>query len=153
MIKEFDFYHGVVFSRLIHESKTPLYIACFTTSSNASYVLNDKVGLYIKHSTKRMSPWRFSMLKKHQAEIEKMKLSMDDVFILLVCGEDGVVCLNYEELKIILNDCLDEVEWISAARVPNKEYSVKGSDGTLGHKIGKNSFPRNILNKCKIEVR
>jgi hypothetical protein len=145
MIKEFEFYHGVVFSKLIHGSEKEILIKQYPTESNASYVLNNDIGLYIKHSTKRMSPWRFSLQKIHQDEILEMKNKLREVFIILVCGEDGLVTLSFDELKKILNDVHGDVEWISATRNPRKEYTVKGSDGSLGRKVGKSDFPKKIL--------
>ena len=70
MIKEFEFYHGVVFTKLIHSSKKCISIKSFPTSSNASYIYNENIGIYIKHSTKRLSPWHFSLQKIHLDEID-----------------------------------------------------------------------------------
>ena len=145
MIKEFEYYHGAVFTQLIQESKKNISLKAYSDSSNASYILNENIGLYIKYSKKRLTPWRFSLQKIHQEEILQMKTNLSEVFLLLVCGEDGIVTLNFEELKKILNDAHEEVEWISASRNPNKEYTVKGSDGALGRKVGKNDFPKKIL--------
>jgi hypothetical protein len=95
-----------------------------------------------------MPPWRFSLNKIHQDEILQMKNQLIEVFLVLVCGDDGIVTLSFAELKKILNDSHEEVEWISAYRPPNKEYTVKGSDGDLGRKVGKSDFPRKILKFC-----
>lgn len=145
MNKEFEFYHGIVFSKLIHFSKTPITIKRFPTAGNASYILNEGIGLFIKHSSKRLSPWRFSLQKVHQDEILAMKNFPLEVYLILVCGEDGVVTLTFNELKQILNDVHGDTEWISATRNPRKEYTVKGSDGTLGRKVGKSDFPKKIF--------
>ena len=145
MIKEFEFYHGSVFTKLIHKAGKNITIKPYSTVGNASYVVNDTIGIYIKHTTKRMSPWRFSFQKIHQDEIVEMKTQLPNVFLVLVCGEDGIVTLNFNDLKKILNEVHEEVEWISASRNLNKEYTVKGSDGALGKKIGKNNYPKKIL--------
>jgi hypothetical protein len=145
MIKEFEFYHGTIFTRLVHNYGVPVTIKPFPTSSNSSYILNEIIGLYIKYSSKRMSPWRFSMQKLHQDEILQMKKQLKEVFILLVCGEDGIVTLGFDELKQILDHAHGKVEWISATRNPRKEYTIKGSDGKLSKKIGKADFPKKIV--------
>ncbi|MFC0425155.1 hypothetical protein [Chryseobacterium scophthalmum] len=149
MIKEFEFYHGVVFSKLIHSISDGISVKLYPSPSNASYVINDNIGIYIKYSTKRMSPWRFSFQKKHQDEILQMQEQLRNIFVLLVCGKDGVVTLSFEELKTILNDIHSETEWISASRTRNKEYSIKGSDGSLEKKIGKKDFLKKILEAIK----
>lgn len=145
MIKEFEFYHGVVFTKLIHGSKNNISIKSYPSNSNASYILNEQIGIYIKHSAKRLTPWRFSFQKEHQNEILDMKKTLGKIFIVLVCGEDGIVTLSYEELKKILDDNHGDIEWISAARNRNQEYSINGSDGGLGRKVGKSDFPKKIF--------
>jgi hypothetical protein len=144
MIKEYEFYHGVIFTKLIHFGNN-ISLRPYSDDANASYVLNDSVGLYIKHSAKRLSPWNFSFQKKHQDEILEMKSHFGKVFLLLICGEDGVVTLSFDELKKMLDEDHGQVEWISASRTHNKEYTVKGSDGGLGRKVGKNDFPKKIF--------
>jgi len=146
MIKEYEFYHGVVFTKLIHNCPSNISIKPYPSDSNASYVLNGNIGIYIKHSAKRLTPWRFSFARVHQDEILDMKNKLGQVFLVLVCGEDGIVTLSFEELKKILDDNHGEVEWISASRNPNQEYNVNGSDGGLGRKVGKSDFPKKIFN-------
>ncbi len=146
MIKEFEFFHGLVFARILHGTQRPLSIKPFQGGSNAAYVLNEKIGIYIKYSGGRMTPWRFSFKREHQLEIEQMKKGLKEVFLLLVCNDDGVVCLNYSELKQILDDQHDAIEWISATRHKREMYAVKGSDGKLGFKVGPNDFPEKLFN-------
>jgi hypothetical protein len=146
MISEFEFYHGLVFARILHCTQRPLSVKPFPSKSNASYIINDKIGVYIKYSAKRMTPWNFSFKKEHQDEIDEIKMSFKDVFLLLVCNDDGIVCLKYDELKQILDDQHEEIEWISASRHKRQMYSVRGSDGKLGFKIGQNDFPEKLFN-------
>jgi hypothetical protein len=145
MIKAFEFYHGLVFARILHGTQCPISIRPFHSVSNASYVVNDAIGIYIKYSTKRMTPWRFTFLKEHQAEIDLLKTNFKNVFLVLVCNDDGVVCLDYLELKQILDNQLDPIEWISATRHKRQMYAVKGSNGKLDFKIGQNDFPEKIF--------
>lgn len=145
MIKEFEFFHGLVFARILHGTQRTLSVKPFPSESNASYVINDKVGIYIKYSSKRMTPWRFTFKIEHQKEIQLMKEKLREVFLLLVCNDDGIVCLSYEELKQILDDQHDAIEWISATRHKREMYAVKGSDGKLGFKIGPNDFPEKLF--------
>jgi|WetSurMetagenome_2_1015567.scaffolds.fasta_scaffold877731_2 hypothetical protein len=145
MIKEFEFFHGVVFARILHGTQRALSIKPFQSVSNASYVVNNTIGIYIKHSAKRMTPWNFTFKKEHKDEIDLMKSSFKNVFLILVCNDDGVVCLSYSELKEILDNQHDPIEWISATRHKREMYSVKGSNGKLDFKIGQNDFPEKIF--------
>ena len=145
MIKEFEFYHGLVFARILHSMQRPLSVEPHPTPSNASYVINDNIGLYIKYSSKRMTPWRFSFKKEHQDEIAEMRECYGRVFLVLVCNDDGIVCLSYEELKQILDEDHEPVEWVSANRHPREMYAVKGSNGALEFKIGASEFPHKLF--------
>jgi hypothetical protein len=145
MIKEFEFYHGLVFARILHSLQRPLSIESYHSPSNASYVISGDVGLYIKYSTKRMTPWRFSFKKEHQEEIAEMRAKYGRVFLVLVCSDDGIVCLSYEELKKILDEHHDPVEWVSAKRQRREMYAIKGSNGVLEFKIGASDFPNKLF--------
>lgn len=145
MIKEFEFFHGLVFARILHGTQRPLSIKPFKSISNSSYVVNDTIGIYIKYSSKRMTPWRFTFRKEHQDEIDLMKYNLKSLFLLLVCNDDGVVCLSYTELKKILDNQHNPIEWISATRHKREMYAVKGSNGELNFKVGQNDFPEKIF--------
>lgn len=145
MIREFEFFHGAVIARIVHGVKNDVAIRPYPSSSNASYVLDDKIGLYIKHSGNRMTPWHFSFAQFHQNEILEMRNHFGEVFIALVCKDDGIVCLSFDELKIVLNEIHDRHEWIKASRHSREKYQIKGSDGKLVFKIGANKFPGKVI--------
>src|SRR5689334_12576936 len=145
MIKEFEFFHGLVFARILHGTQRPLSIKPFQSASNAAYVVNDAIGIYIKYSSKRMTPWRFTFMKDHQEEIDLLKSNFKGVFLLLVCNDDGVVCLSFSELKQILDNQHDPIEWISATRHKRQMYTVRGSNGELDFKVGQNDFPKKLF--------
>lgn len=145
MIKEFEFFHGLVFARILHRTQQTLSIKLFQSSSNASYILNETTGVYVKYSSKRMTPWRFTFRSEHQAEIDLLKANFDKVFLLLVCNDDGVVCLSYSELKQLLDNQHEPIEWISATRHKREMYAVKGSNGELDFKVGKIDFPEKLF--------
>ena len=100
-LKEYEFYNGVVLNRLIRKGK-PINIDIFPTTSSNSFMINDKVGLYIKFSTKKISPWRFSFTKEHQEEMKIMSDLLHNIYLILVCNLDGIVCIEYSELKNVL---------------------------------------------------
>lgn len=140
MINEFEFFHGVVFARILHATQRELSIKPFAESDNAAYILDRNKGIYIKYSSKRLSPWRFSFQQRHQNQILEIQRAVGAVFVLLVCNNDGIVVLTFDELKQILDENHESVEWISAARNRRQMYSVKGSDGKLSFKVGQNDF-------------
>jgi hypothetical protein len=125
---------------MLHSTQRELAIRAFSTSDNAAYCVDGSIGIYIKYSSKRLSPWRFSFQKRHREMINEMKERLGEVFLLLVCNDDGVVVLSFDELRQILNKTEDEAEWISAARNRRQMYSIKGSDGKLSFKVLSDHF-------------
>lgn len=145
MVREFEFYHGSALTRLIHGHENISIKQYAAATSNASYVVNDRAGLYLKHSTSRLSPWVFTFKKEHQNEVQEMKNSLGEVFVVLICGKDGVACLSYDELRVALDDTHSATEWLKAARRTREKYTISGSDGKLKTKIGENEFPAKIV--------
>ena len=145
-LNEYEFYNGVVLNRLIRKGK-PIKIDVFPTSGNNSFMINEKVGLYIKYSTKKISPWRFSFTREHQEEMKIMRDLLDNIYLVLICGKDGIACIEYEELKQVLDEYYEEVEWVSASRLKREQYSIKGSNGKLDFKIADTDYPRKIFEK------
>lgn len=145
MTKEFEHYHGVVFTRLLHKSPIPLTLEVYPSKSNASYVINNRVGLFIKHSASRVAKWNFTFAKEHQDEIAEMKRRFGQVFIALVCNDDGVVLLDFVELKKVLDDNHGDSEWVKITRPKRHQYSVSGSDGKLDMKVSQKCCAEKII--------
>jgi hypothetical protein len=145
MISEFEYFHGAVIARMLHATQQTMMIAPYSELDNASYIINGSKGVYIKYCTKRMSPWRFSFLKRHYEMILEMKRDIGEVFVVLVCNDDGSVVLTFDEFRqVVTSDC-DTGQWISAARNRREMYLIKGSDGKLEFKIGKDDFSEKIF--------
>lgn len=100
--------------------------------------------VYVKSSSKRISPWRFTFLQEHQEAIAELNINHDDVFIALVNGNDGVACFNHKTLKKLLDDHFEESEWISVRRKSGEQYTVAGKDGKLTGKLALSEFPSAI---------
>lgn len=145
MIKEYERYHGVAFNRLVHGAGGPVSIKRYNQISHSCYVIDDHIGAFIKYSTKRLSPWSFTFKKEHQDEILKMHSMLKSVFIILVCGEDGIVSLSYDELKLLLDDNHDNYEWVGVWRNAREKYKISGTDGKLEFKIGDNEYPAKLF--------
>src|SRR4030042_3921788 len=97
MLKQSDFFHGVLLSKLLdHDElnvkKHPYY---------SSYIINGKA-YYIKYSSKRISPWSFSFLETHIKELVDLSTQFKQTFIALICNEDGICCLSFQEFKKVI---------------------------------------------------
>jgi hypothetical protein len=77
--------------------------------------------------------------------ILEMKRDLGEVFVVLVCNDDGAVVLTFEEFRQVVTSESDTGQWISAARNRREMYLIKGSDGKLEFKIGKDDFSEKIF--------
>lgn len=145
MSYEFEFYHGVALCKIIHDAPHAT-IKLYSENSNSSYVVNSDVGILIKYSTKRMSPWQFTFTKKHCDELFGMIQCLKAVFVVLVCKDNGIVCLNSEEIKTLLSETYSKSQALLVARKPREKFRVScGKYEKTKLKIADNEFPAKIF--------
>ena len=138
-LREVEFYHGCVFSRLA-QLDAGISIKRLKDFSQGFYILSGKLPVYIKHTTKKLSPWRFSFHKTHQDELQSLKSKHGFALIVFVCGHDGICCLEFDRFKNILDYVHEDVEWVAIRRKRGEKYAVSGKDGELKGKIGDIDF-------------
>jgi hypothetical protein len=107
------------------------------------------IGLFIKISNKRLSPWGYSFDKVHQDEIANLYQKFGEVFIAFVASNDGIACINFKSLKSFLDHDHAQQEWVRVSRKRNENYRIKGNDGALEKPLPRNSFPNNIVQHFK----
>ena len=137
MINEFKAYHGSAFAELIDESTVPITLFRPDLSNNAVYILNNSIGLFIKHSTKRISPWRFSFQADHVKNVLKLTQKFDYTFMVLICGRYSIAVLNSQEIEDLLPLNSPVTSWVSVNSSHNTMLTVEGSSGKLKRKIRK----------------
>jgi hypothetical protein len=139
----YTFFYGSALVRLVHDSRT---YGVKLHSGNNCYLVNDKACIYMKHCTKRVSPWSFTFTPEHMIEIANLCNQSKNLFVVLICNDDGICCLSYDELaQVIFFGNIGQSKFIRVSRSPREKYTVSGSDGRLKHKIGDNEFPRKVL--------
>ncbi len=135
MIKEYEQYHGMALCRLAHKF-SGYKISTNVNDDNSSYLINDTFGVYIKYSKKRLTPWTFAFNSEHYKAILKLVNNQQQVFILLVCGMDGICCIDYVEFSQVISSIIDnEIKYVSVSRFKNQQYQVSGTDGEIKHKF------------------
>ena len=70
---------------------------------------------------------------------------LGEVFVILVCNDDGTVVLTFEEYRQVAKNAGKPGDWMSAARNRRQMYLVKGPEGQLAFKIGKDDFSDKIF--------
>ena len=111
-------------------------LRALTEYGNVAYLVNQTTVLYIKYSSRRLSPWNFSFNKAHHVDVLALHKQYGSVALALVCGADGVVAIDFDEFQNLLGIPSDNGAWIRCSRMRREMYAVKGSAGELDSKIG-----------------
>jgi len=139
----YTFFHGSALVRLLQDSRVR---ELSLKLDNNGYLVNNSAFIYLKHCTKRLTPWSFTFLPEHIKEITEMRKLFSNTYIVLICSDDGVCCISYDDFsRLIYIGDTDKSKTLRVSRTRGEKYSISGSDGNLTHKIGNIDFPRKIL--------
>jgi hypothetical protein len=136
MFDDYEFYQGVVLRNLIVNADFSVMVRPFVREGRISaFVINSRIGVFMKHSTKRMSAWRFTFGLDQVSDLLDLEAKYFDSFVVFICGSDGLVTLDVAALHEIFT--FDDVEkaWIAIERKPRSQYSVRGNRTELPNKI------------------
>ena len=127
MISETDRYHGVVLKQILVRAGRPVQVGVADDSGRVDSFSLEKTAFQIKYSTKRLSPWNFSFTTDQLFEIAGLARKYGSVWMLLVCGVDGVVSLRAKEFLSITESRPGGVCSIRVTRSRNSMYRVSGN--------------------------
>lgn len=140
MLDDYEFQQGVVLRQLAVENDYSLSVSFrpFVREGRINaFVMNGRVGVYIKHSSKRMSPWRFTFTIEQAADLLDLEHKFPDSFMVFVCGTDGLVTLSFADLHSIVGFQESENAWVSVSRPPRNQYELAGNRGELKYKVSR----------------
>ncbi|MBB5174535.1 hypothetical protein [Texcoconibacillus texcoconensis] len=109
------------------------------------YLVNHDTRLFVKYLTKEASPWNFQF---HGNELEAIRNDIQapvHVFLCLVCGEETICALDYQEFSNLIDVTSTERQVINVEVPPSGSMHVSGSLGELEQTIRHNSFPEKIF--------
>lgn len=149
-LKEIEFYHGCVFSRLA-QGRAPVSIRKLEVKSQGFYILNEQLPICIKHTAKKISPWRFTFDMTQQDDLQHLKKIHGSALAIFVCGHDGICCLEFDELKCVLDYVHEDGEWVAVRLRKNEKYFVTGKDGELKRKIADSDFLTKVSDILKLD--
>lgn len=136
MADEYEFYQGVVLRQLVVSSDYSVFFRPFVREGRINaFVVNSRIGVFVKHSTKRMSPWRFTFSIDQAADLLDLEAKYPDSFVVFVCEDDGIVTLDVGRLHEIVSFQESEHAWVRIERAPRAWYGVSGNRSELPNKI------------------
>jgi hypothetical protein len=143
-----DFYHGAVLTQI---TEHPSFKALNKVDSlYGHYLVNHDTKLFVKYLSKESSPWNFSLHRNELQAISDDHESSAKVFLCLVCGEETICALNYQEITTLV-DLESERQEIYISVPPGGSIWVSGSKGDLPKTIRHNSFPEKLFVEQMIE--
>jgi hypothetical protein len=144
MISNNSKYYGAVFVSMVDFYNDSLGIRRIVDDKSGFYILNDKLPILLKYSTKRTNPWSFSFDLEVLTQIETLVNKYGQCLVILICGIDGIISLDYSEFAEIINIGSNESKRIGVSRKLKEMYSVLGSDGVLKRKVSQKSLNDNL---------
>ena len=129
MTYEFERYYGTVFTSLFEEV-SDVRIKKISENDSA-YILNDNLGLYIKHATARLSPWNYSFRTNDFAIIDQMGIDVKEIAFGLVCGFHGVCLISSDDLRVAGGNFTGESLRITVRTMRGGSWKVSGTSGEL----------------------
>src|SRR5690348_8284589 len=95
MFDDYAVYQGVALREVIVTSQSPVTIRPYCRSGRlTAYVLDESVGIFIKHSAQRLPPWQFTFHAEQLEDVHTLYRAFPASFVTFVCGLDGVVTLD-----------------------------------------------------------
>lgn len=145
MFDDYELYHGVAIREIVVNAASGVRIAPFRLGGRiAAFVLNEKIGLFLKHSSKRLSPWPFTFQIDQLECLRDLEAECLRSFVIFVCGPDGMLTMAFEELHGLLNFENSEQAWIRIERKPRSLFKVRGNLREHPRKIAKGAAPVNV---------
>lgn len=127
MIPDLDRYQGIVLRQLVISCPEGVRLQSVNMAGRSDAFAVGGAAIFVKYSGKRMSPWGFTYQAEHVAELISLCANYSPVWVMLVCGVDGVVALSSTEILELVGSKPETVSWVRVSRGRNEMYRVTGS--------------------------
>jgi hypothetical protein len=135
MFDDYELYQGVVLRQLVVGATSTIQVSPFRREGRINaFVVNEKVGVFVKHSSKRMSPWRFTFHVEHENDLSELEAAYP-AYVAFVCGEDGIVTIDTATLHELVSFDDTEQAWVRIDRKPRSLYGLAGNRSEFRYKI------------------
>jgi hypothetical protein len=136
MLDDLELIQGAVLRQIVVGASTPVRLTPLSNEGRINtFIVNENVGVHVKHSTKRMSPWLFTFHVDQLAELIEMQKKHKNSFVALVCGTDGIATLDMATLQSLINFGSSEQAWVRVSRARRSMYGISGNYSDLSHKV------------------
>jgi len=153
MIAYYSKYIGSAIVSIIDSFDEGIKIKRIVDDKSGFYLLNGKIPILCRYTKKRTNPWTFSINK----EILDIYLSLvnkyKECIIILICGIDGIISLEYSDICQIINfEIIEKQKRISVTRKLGEMYYISGSNGSMKNKVSQGSIIDNLKKKLFLGI-
>jgi len=135
MIPDYKLYHGAVLADIVDRARGPVIVEEVHEEGRLlNYVLNRRLGLQIRFSTQRIRPWAFTFTPQHVQSLQNLKDTFGAAFLALVCGQDGFVTIEANDVLPSLLGTGERQSWLRVDRRRRELYKIAGSLGDFPRK-------------------
>ena len=126
MISDVERYQGIVLRQVVMACPEGVRVRPVNRAGRADAYSLGNAAFLVKHSSKRLSPWRFTLQPEHMQEFAELGDIYAPVWLVLVCGIDGLVAISMPELHDMVGLNLSAAGWLRVSRGRNEMYRVAG---------------------------
>jgi hypothetical protein len=135
LIKRQEFYEGAALYQLLKTNAVE-----HVAYAHPFFILNEKIALLLKYSTRKDSPWNFAFTANELEELRHDQKPFN-YFMGLVCGSDGVVALFLEQIRqLVVHE--GKAARIGCYRKDDQQYEIRGPLGVLDRKISRSNWTK-----------
>lgn len=141
MFDAYELYQGVALRELVALAASPVLISPFRRVGRVTaFIIDERIGMLVKHSTKRLSPWQFTFHAEHAKDLRSLEKAYSS-YVTFVCGFDGLVTIDVKMLRQIVSFDNTEQAWVRIDRKPRSLYGLVGNRSELPYKIPRGMQP------------
>jgi hypothetical protein len=127
-IRKHEFYEGAAIHQLVRTGGVQSL-----RYESPCFIVNERLWVYLKYSTKGRSPWSFTFTVDEQGLLEDHS-NHHPLVLGLICGSDGIAALGYGPYSVVASRRTTAVR-VACFRRHGEHYAVSGPDGELPGKI------------------
>ena len=142
MLDSFQASQGLVLREIIVGAARSVSVSPYNRFGRLdAYIFDKAVGVSIRYSTKRLSPWPFTFHIAQVSELLDLEVECRACFASFVCGIDEIVTIDMATLHELVSFKANEQAWLRIARKPRSLYSLVGNRAVLNRKVPRGATP------------
>jgi hypothetical protein len=122
VIGEKERYHGAALARLVQDAQCPVRLEFL---GGSAYRVNSTRYLYLKYSTKRLSPWKFVFSEDHVGELAALTRLRGRTVVGMVCGSEGIAAVYWSELRAAFLGRSASAFSVTVSRRDGRQFRVR----------------------------